>query len=1384
MNIQEINRTADGTNRQQRMAYSKAIFPGYFFLDDKEPVDNLYFLYKLAEIVNFYKEDEQIDSSKGWQSFFRSNIRMTLVLITHVKFSKSWQEKGIEALKDKDFDFIARYINSLLKLDLNEDKDAVYQLVKITINMIEEIWTWYNHLQENPLQAVLRKHIKDDLNDAFLILERVLDQIKEDIILNSEIEDPKGSFDLISEVYSYLLRPDSPVKLRGHLTGALGKYEFSWERVFDDYLKRDKKYSAHKKDWKNIYDYYSKEKEFIIILLDFHRVKEQMSFRGSPWDFQRSPWSYKVNEYKVFLEDEIESSEGKDSPNYYHIPYVKRIIHDFLSLVQLFRKYALERLEPEYRTPEHFPQMGLLFSFLELWDQHMKPEINNIPQKHVDFFYKEVLKIPQRKATPDKAFVAFKLVEGLSEFLIPEGSILEAGAEPDGKIRTYQTSEQLIANALKIKHIKSLFVSLPNENPKSGTPIYAAPIANSFDGQGEPFPSPEVAHWHPFGEDQSKYQDNNKEQSNSADQLPNMIKVEPGLVIASPMFLLNEGSRHIELEIWTESESNDKNNEEHHSQKLFDSKESVFPFICAFSGAEEWNMVDEVKGEVSWKAEKGKICITFKLGKDFPPILPAKGEALQNKYSSHFPMLRILLKSEFDYTKINNLRIKKLEIKVDVKEVKQLIVLNDFGVMDATQPFSPFGVIPDDGAKWRIGSKEVFSKPLEEVKLHVKWAGLPTGPGGFPGYYTNYNLPDGITNWRGRIRKKKAKEPDGNYAHSHFELRPSFLKNFDWEKLPMMALWGTKEDIALSDQITYRFGKMDIEANMKYWDPKIDLELVEKQRLSDGMLSLELRTSPQAFGHKQYPIALAEIVRINGLRINQNRNLAIALPKEPYTPIAKSISIDYMASQSIEEKDFNKQKDLEIFHLGPFGHVQVSPSEDDNNKVHIFPPFSHHGNFYLGLTDISPPTSISLLFQFEYDTIKSHGTPPPISWYYLVDDKWKEFNKNAVSLEPHKAFVTTSIIRLELPSKITTDNNLLPPDCFWIRASVLPLGFGDNDKMKDFGRKMKAFGRLREIYPNAIEVKLSSNPNPEKPNIPPKTIKKFSVDIPQVAEIIQAEASKGGEAPESHEDYKLRVAERLRHKSRGVSPWDIEYLVLQKFKQISAVKCLRPFKNNNESPKEMVKVVVIPTPKRGDGNIVLKPRLSSFELLEIEEFLKPISSPAMDIKVRNPIYEELKVKVEVEMYPKDSSARVIQELNESLKGFLSPWIKGNDEDISFTQVVSYSSVKAFIQKTGLVKSILSMVLFLYEDGNRITIREKYTSDSIEQILPIKQDNPGEVLLVSVPVHEIKVTGTADLEKGERKSIKDLASNNPLPPQAELSESGSKSKKKRRLIFFK
>lgn len=215
-----------------------------------------------------------------------------------------------------------------------------------------------------------------------------------------------------------------------------------------------------------------------------------------------------------------------------------------LSMDQAFfpLKEELKKLHP--------PHLAILFSFLKLF-KYLQDDMNGITKKHLDFFYKNVLKLQAKEAVADKAHIVFEIQKKLDKYLLKKGLLLKDGKDNNKAEILFATDDEIVINKTQIAEKKTLFLN--NSTVGSNTyleAVYIASNAEKADGVEKDFEDASTASWATIGDKYSKYIDPENK----------FVKPHPnariGFVLASPVLLLNEGKREITITLNCELNKN------------------------------------------------------------------------------------------------------------------------------------------------------------------------------------------------------------------------------------------------------------------------------------------------------------------------------------------------------------------------------------------------------------------------------------------------------------------------------------------------------------------------------------------------------------------------------------------------------------------------------------------------------------------------------------------------------------------------------------------------------------------------------------------------------------------------------------------------------------
>lgn len=114
-------------------------------------------------------------------------------------------------------------------------------------------------------------------------------------------------------------------------------------------------------------------------------------------------------------------------------------------------------LAARYRSPELAdgalpPQQGFLLAFLRQLETP-KELLNDLPDRHRQLYYRELLGLTPHTAQPDQVAVSFELTPGVRETLLPASTALDGGLDSQGQALHYLLDAPLQANAGRLSEL-------------------------------------------------------------------------------------------------------------------------------------------------------------------------------------------------------------------------------------------------------------------------------------------------------------------------------------------------------------------------------------------------------------------------------------------------------------------------------------------------------------------------------------------------------------------------------------------------------------------------------------------------------------------------------------------------------------------------------------------------------------------------------------------------------------------------------------------------------------------------------------------------------------------------------------------------------------------
>ncbi|MCG7501115.1 baseplate J/gp47 family protein [Tenacibaculum sp. Mcav3-52] len=946
------------------------------------------------------------------------------------------------------------------------------------------------------------------------------------------------------------------------------------------------------------------------------------------------------------------------------------------------------------------PHLTLFVCFLKLLE-HSKERFNNLTKRHLDFYYKEILQVQKREPIPDQAHVIFELAKKITDERIEEGTLLDAKKDSLGNPLVYETEEELIVNKASVGVIKTIY----NNNTAELKKIKVSEVANTKDGIEEELPEDEP-YWYPFGYPASE---------KNATELPD---AELGFSIASPMLWLQEGDRTVTVTI------NFKNNFEENS---FDVSKLLQAVQIFGSGKEKWIepilvAINNVNDGVL--ITTNQISFKFSLGYDSGALVGYNEEFLLTKYNTSHPLVRF----EFDvsttvgydfYRFLAGNVLEKITIKTDVKGVKSATVENDNGVVRTKKPFHPFTTRPIEGSNFSVSYNEAFSKKWNNFTVNLRWKNTPND---FKEWYQAYLKPSSYSSI----------ETYGDELGEDIDSRELIIEDhtyFKTKKRLLHAAGEAKETIGEVQNLLKK--EVDEESEEITYTSEFKAKNTGSSYEIDKAGPLQL-TLEQSFLHQLYPKLYALAVSAEDKGIN--------LPNEPYTPLVESISVDYIAEETIVMENMNLEGNrIQLFHEHPFGQHEENYAEkkylqEEKNIIDVFdkdtvqaflvPKYCLGGHLFLGIENVEPQQNLSLLIQVlegsENPLVESFEENEKIQWSILCNNKWKTLENNIITNNTDN-FLKSGIVKFSIPKEATSNNTLLPSGYTWIRAQM----------NKSYDAVCKAIG----IHAQAVLTTFKNNDNEVnhlKNGLPSETIKKMVTRIPKIKSVSQPYNAFGGSTEESDANFYRRISERLRHKNRAITLWDYEHLILQEFPEIYKVKCLNHTSETSFTAAGHVTLIVVPDTVNKNVFDMYQPRVSKATLNSVMNYINSLNTLHVKAEVINPNYEEITIGLEVSFYEGYDENYYTEQLKTDITKFLSPWAFDETKEVTFGIMLHKSILIDYLEK-------LTYVDYL----------QNVTMNGDAKVYKIEPSNPKSIL-VSAKTHNVSTVLTTC--KGTKKII--------------------------------
>lgn len=940
-------------------------------------------------------------------------------------------------------------------------------------------------------------------------------------------------------------------------------------------------------------------------------------------------------------------------------------------------KHAAPALEAMKLVRSKHPDTLLLRTFVHLLKTHQQ-QLNGIAEKHLHFYYKDILRQSLLPAVPDKVFLTATLAKTNAAFQLPAGTLFDGGVDAQKNPVSFATQDNVwlnpatVSGAYTLSAIKSTdgLSSLYLQNVPS-----PASVQKNADGS--------INTWQTFG--------------GSTAAANNLVTL--GIAFASPLLLLREGQRSISLLLYFENQLDLRLLQ---NARYFLSTQTSWQEVTGLvvfpTPFEPSAIINEVNVQIALDATQ-------------PSIEPFLKDP--DGVNSVWPMLKIEFSTFPDLSSPPVLT--KIDMQVNVAGVKNLLLYNEQGPLTVKTPFQPFGVLAPVNSNFIIGSNEIFSKPLNWLIVGLDWDTLPTD---FADYYKQYNdyLNQGVTMYReggvtttaeGRNTNANIFRRFGYWVQNIFTRKPipipsevgpfnnfCFTADFglltantwtnfsmqniatsaitrafsapqndpqNFEPVPdgtnlLFTVSGAERTLTGSSYFGYSGG------DAVQFDATIQQTALKFSDAStSGFMKISLANPVIGFGTEVYPKVVAYTSLKNAETIAKwfFKPPLLPPPGLPFVPKVKAVSAIYAASQTYDLTQPNSSYPLQCFLYSPFGNYDAYNSPASNaTGVSLFQEIKYNGYLLLQMDNVVAGNHVNFYFQLARKAgviSKSNKA----DYYYLSDAGWKTL---PVLKDDTSDFICSGIITTNIPADITNQSVVMPANKYWISIAVN----GDPS----------SFAQTVFVTTNGFEVQRSGSsflPVEDTPQLPANTITKTLAPVPQVATWLQPFPSFGGKGAETDMQMTLRVSNRLKTKDRAASAEDHCRLIQQQFSNIYFSRAI--FNRHSQS----VEIYVVKAYPSWTDAGAFQPLVSECEELKIQRYLQARSSAFANISVFSFNLQYVRVTTVVQAKQGFEVHALQNTINQSINIFLSPWIQSSQQQATIGEPLTDAQVMHFIQ---------------------------------------------------------------------------------------------------------
>lgn len=561
--------------------------------------------------------------------------------------------------------------------------------------------------------------------------------------------------------------------------------------------------------------------------------------------------------------------------------------------------------------------------------------------------------------------------------------------------------------------------------------------------------------------------------------------------------------------------------------------------------------------------------------------------------------------------------IETITLRCQVTGLQRLAAFSGDGPLTTDQTFQPFGARPEDGAIFMVGCAEMARKPVTRVSIALQWARTPNPVGGFESHYESY----------GRNLDIPAPELTIDYLSGDgwkpVTLQPEPL--FQSEGVTGALLSGWTFDGAVSGHSVPAQGKVTAQ------------EYQSRQTIRAGMIRMQMSGTAGGFLADRYPMALVDAMRPRLIPRGPRK-----VPPAPYVPEISKFSLSYTAEATIELNAPDTARPGEVVRqISPFGSASLFPDRQVK-QARLFPKRLGYGQIAFQLTgpNTTGPTALTISVA-PSGHLRRVPAPNPLTWVYLTHNGWQPLQETALTSDTTAGLMRSGIVVFDLPEDAAPNTSLMPSGGVWISAVA------SRPNLDVFPSLIGA--RINGVWVRRCDETFHAAGEPRAWS--------FNPAQPGLTELAEIPTPNFTRPAEPRETFVARVGERLRHRRRGVTPWDLERIVLEEFPEVWMAKCLPHLSQNAVDPAPG-KVTLVVARNLPEADVIRAPKPMFFDvatLQNIQTWLAKYCSEAARIDVVNPTFERLQVRAKIAVRSSRENGAVAQVLRRELARKLSVW---------------------------------------------------------------------------------------------------------------------------------